>query len=221
MQKGFSVLQILLIAVVIGVIGFAGWYVYDSQKKADSSFNQTNNQQVTNPISKPSEAEKTKYIEAKDYTKAACLKPPLEKDMLQCSLTELGVEFNYPVAWNIEGVVKVAKTTEYETGWGIAGGAYKFDSKSKQWTDLNTKKQVTEVNKNTSNAEFTVYDFGGGDAGCNFGRLIFEAKESLVIVNVPIACEDGIVSQDTSTTKYTLSQKEKDIKVFINSIKSF
>lgn len=38
-QQGFSILEGLLILVIIGILGFTGWYVYHSQKNADSSYN--------------------------------------------------------------------------------------------------------------------------------------------------------------------------------------
>jgi hypothetical protein len=37
-QKGFSAIEGILILVIIGVVGFVGWYVRDSSKKSSSSY---------------------------------------------------------------------------------------------------------------------------------------------------------------------------------------
>lgn len=38
-QDGFSLIEILLILLALGIIGFVGWYVYQSQQGVDDSFN--------------------------------------------------------------------------------------------------------------------------------------------------------------------------------------
>ena len=34
---GFGVIEVILVAVILGILGFAGWYVYDSKNKSDKS----------------------------------------------------------------------------------------------------------------------------------------------------------------------------------------
>jgi cytoskeletal protein RodZ len=37
-QQGFSIVEGLLILVIVGILGFTGWYVYHSQKNASNSY---------------------------------------------------------------------------------------------------------------------------------------------------------------------------------------
>lgn len=38
-ERGFGHLEILLLVVVAGIIGFVGWYVYHSKQKSDTALN--------------------------------------------------------------------------------------------------------------------------------------------------------------------------------------
>ncbi len=38
-QEGFSLPETLLIAVIVGVLGFVGWYVWNAKTKTNNSFN--------------------------------------------------------------------------------------------------------------------------------------------------------------------------------------
>ena len=44
-QKGFSTVEAIIIIVVVGLVGFLGWWVYKSQSKSESEQSQTSNQQ--------------------------------------------------------------------------------------------------------------------------------------------------------------------------------
>lgn len=37
-QKGFSTLEVILILVIVGLVGFVGWYVYDSSQKTNDTY---------------------------------------------------------------------------------------------------------------------------------------------------------------------------------------
>lgn len=65
MQKGFSLLQALLLAVVLGIIGFTGWYVYDSQQKTNQNLSGADAQGTKSSFSVPSDWQK---IINKNYT---------------------------------------------------------------------------------------------------------------------------------------------------------
>lgn len=70
-QKGFSVVEALLILVAIGLIGFVGWYVWNASKSNSTSDSQTNNTQQTT---------KSKYtvknVDVKIFTKNDLAKIP-------------------------------------------------------------------------------------------------------------------------------------------------
>jgi len=46
-HSGFGVLEALLILVLIGVLGFTGWFVYRAQKTADKSYNSQSSAQLS------------------------------------------------------------------------------------------------------------------------------------------------------------------------------
>src|ERR1700739_3420446 len=56
-QNGFSALEGLLVLVIVGLIGFTGWYVYHSGHKADSLLSATSANTKTQlnctPVSSP------------------------------------------------------------------------------------------------------------------------------------------------------------------------
>lgn len=84
-QKGFSVVEILIVIVVVGLLGAVSWLVYDRQNnKTDSSSNQTTqqNQVATEPEAKK---ETDPYIGWKQYCD--------DKSSL-C--------FKYPTDWKVE-----------------------------------------------------------------------------------------------------------------------
>lgn len=49
-QKGFSAAEALIILVIVGVIGGAGWYVWQSKNKSDSASTTNNTTQSTTPL---------------------------------------------------------------------------------------------------------------------------------------------------------------------------
>jgi hypothetical protein len=45
-QKGFGAVELVLILVALGLVGFAGWYVYSSKQNADSSYDKAANSSI-------------------------------------------------------------------------------------------------------------------------------------------------------------------------------
>lgn len=82
-QKGFSVVEILIVIVVVGLLGAAGWLVYDRQK---SKTDTTQTTQQTS-VAKESEAKK----EADPYANWKS----------QCD-DKAGLCFKYPSDWKVE-----------------------------------------------------------------------------------------------------------------------
>jgi hypothetical protein len=46
-QKGFAVLHIVLILIVVAIVGFAGWYVYKANKDTNSTLNNLDNSEIS------------------------------------------------------------------------------------------------------------------------------------------------------------------------------
>ena len=51
-QKGFTAVEGLLIFVVVGIVGFAGWYVYDSGQKTNDIYDKSTNVDTPTKASK-------------------------------------------------------------------------------------------------------------------------------------------------------------------------
>lgn len=65
-QKGFSVVEGLLMLVIAGVIGFVGWYVLSAKHQTDSLTG--NSTQTQTPLKKPSNAASLyKILDTEDY----------------------------------------------------------------------------------------------------------------------------------------------------------
>lgn len=83
-QKGFSVIEALLILVAIGILGFTGWFVYHTRQTADKDLSSNNS---TDPT----------------YKKA--LADPY-KDWKSASLKYEKMSFKYPSTWQITNTSK-------------------------------------------------------------------------------------------------------------------
>jgi len=71
-QSGFAVLETILILVVIGIIGFTGWYVWHSRQATDKTFNQTGNSEVvkgalSDTTQKNNQSSQQKYLVIKEW----------------------------------------------------------------------------------------------------------------------------------------------------------
>lgn len=65
-QKGFSVVEILVVILLVGLIGTVGWFVYDRQQHKSSNTSQT--QEITQQTEAPSEPEKAKEFSATSFS---------------------------------------------------------------------------------------------------------------------------------------------------------
>jgi predicted negative regulator of RcsB-dependent stress response len=59
-EQGFSIVEALLILVIVGILGFVGWFVWHSQKATDKAYSSAANDstQKTFPIKTYAECEK-------------------------------------------------------------------------------------------------------------------------------------------------------------------
>lgn len=84
-QKGFSIAEALLILVVIGILGFTGWFVYHAKQTSDKNYSAAS--QTVPTYKKKTDAISTanKYVGWKSYS----------------SSNGLGLSFKYPASWTI------------------------------------------------------------------------------------------------------------------------
>lgn len=105
-SRGFSVVEVLVIVVIIGLISAVGWLVYDRQASKESEL-QTKTKTPTKPVLPPQK--KDEATNTQKYTNE-----------------QLKISFSYPKKWGAAGVEKTN---------GETGAAYKLsfanDSKAK------------------------------------------------------------------------------------------
>jgi len=81
-EKGFAALEAVLVVIILGILGFTGWFVLNAKQNADKSL--SSNTSAT-PVIKPGKANDDAYAGWKTYT--------LKNEKLT---------FKYPSNWNIQ-----------------------------------------------------------------------------------------------------------------------
>lgn len=95
-QKGFSVVEILIVVVIVGLVGTVGWLVYDRQK------NKNNDQQATTNSSE----------QKKEVSKEEPQAETLPAGYVNYENKELGIKFNHPKSWGEVSVSQRARNRE-------------------------------------------------------------------------------------------------------------
>lgn len=83
-QKGFGAVEALIIVVIVGLVGFGGWYVWNARAETDT---QTVSQKQADGADKKNDIEKTPYSKPANYT--------------SYSNTDLNFSLAYPTAWGV------------------------------------------------------------------------------------------------------------------------
>ncbi len=127
-SKGFSPLHILLLIVIVGMIGGVGYYVYNSQKKTNTSLDNAAKSQSDPQKSENKEEEKIKLPEGfKEY------------------VSKEGFSFAYPETWGVESVSNnnvistVLKSPDYQAQQGGYGGTLAGSVISLSTYDINSQ----------------------------------------------------------------------------------
>lgn len=150
-QKGFSVVEILIVVVVVGLLGTAGWLVYDRQ---------TNNKQDTRTTKSQAEEKATEKV-AETKPNSNC-----ETSYKSYSSDKIGISFCYPDTWNaaimdtasnhIVGTVTLTSPDYKEIKGGFGGSntgskvyvaVYKIDQLGATYTSVKSILDVAEQSK--------------------------------------------------------------------------
>lgn len=233
-NDGFSAVELLLVVVLIGIISFAGWYVYQANKDTDKSLAEAG---------KASSAAKAKPVSLKEYRN-----------------TEYGFSFQYPSTWkltedlqdlgrgNNEGTISVTSPygTEVLFGLDLGGrGGDCWDDEANARTArtcyttniLSVEKLPTSTNAkpiyfyHASNTEptrdggKTTYEIGlgGGDnaytkTGSTLGAGFFGSVENgkTGSINVNVSSKDDKVN---SSDAFFNSKEVKEATPILKSFK--
>ncbi len=199
-QRGFSVVEILVIVVVVGLLGAVGWLVYDRQKsKTDSSTNSTNQQ---NQVAKEPETKKEvdPYAGWKQYCddKAGlCFKYPANWKLQESSGTYVGIispdakaRVNYLPNYVRDGgirdvtPVKLVNSSNL-TGYSIAGTYSVYLDKPNVVYDIvkgTVEKNGYKIGQSTKSLDSPRFDYGGVTYKF-FGTPVKDANSSADFAN--------------------------------------
>ena len=194
-QKGFSTVELLLSLIVVVLIAGVGWYVYQSTKKTEDSL--SNAESSSNSTTQKSEK----------------VTPEIPADWKTYENKELGIKYAYPKLWENASKPDIVDAGSYTKMLVLTPFTVKYEVSSKSWeysepVDGNT---TYEPEKLSSDSSKEVYFIGGADADCVNGDIIIIAKSKAVSFSVPVACENT----EKQTLKYSIAQKDEDIKKFI------
>lgn len=116
-QRGFSIIELLLIIIIIGVIGFVGWFVYNSKKTTDSSYNNAANTQVAKPVESKSKAttQSAGYLDIKEWGVRVNVTKADNLTNVSYKMANDTVVFNS----DQQKAIKSCKDLNPETVWGL------------------------------------------------------------------------------------------------------
>jgi len=134
-SMGFSAVEVLLILVVIGILGFTGWFVYHSQKVANKDYSSESSVQTsTNQKSTTPSASNAK-------TKAMAT-------WSDFSNTAIGLKFRYPSDWG-QAKFETMNSAPSDT----SGAFYKvsFDKRTHTYITVTPKAAVKDFSTTFAN----------------------------------------------------------------------
>lgn len=214
-QKGFTVIEGLLLALIVGAVGFVGWYVYKSRDTASQSQTSPTVQQTKKEPDcttlKTDDIVKTKYF---------CFITP--NKFWQKEYAEREV------------IAKLAPSDQFSFTRPNRGDAF-FDASKQQWFHYDYEDQTNKVyidakDEGDLRAIHEVngtkfYEFSGNGAFyCGYRILLFENEEMMTQMYLPNSC-DAEASSDSDApepnTDYLTEDLDEDIQSVLNSFRFF
>ena len=119
---GFSAVEALLILVIVGILGFTGWFVYHSQKTANKDYNSQSSTSQTSTTKKS------------DTSTASSVKTKAMATWATFSDATVGLTFKYPSGW---GQAKLQ--TMNATPSNASGTFYKVSFDKSMYLTVNPK----------------------------------------------------------------------------------
>lgn len=182
-QKGFGVVEILIIIVVVGLLGAVGWLVYDRQK-SNTADSQTATQESE-------QQEETPKQEAKLNVPEGWVK---YKDIPS------SVSFYYPADWD-KSKIHLHKTSVPETVKGTNHGPYSakyvFKKAENKWYAVDSEgnqvapySEYTTVTTIPANSYPVVYGYTGEGGGVSY-HTVFTNGTSSYMIELPLIGEEN------------------------------
>jgi prepilin-type N-terminal cleavage/methylation domain-containing protein len=199
-QRGFGAVEILVALVVIGILGFVGWYV----------LNRNNMPGVTEITNARDDSTGQKIVRKEDTSSS--LKIGWK------TVSKNGLTISYPKAWDLTDEdyqrLQVGGKVDGDiiyVGFGapygyqyLRGNSWEYvDAEGKKVNDTKPKAAPTGV----TGADSTIL-VSGGDGGCGGSKVGFSYKNDLYTVSLPWECDKattgtagisgGVIAQDLS-----------------------
>jgi Tfp pilus assembly protein PilE len=177
-QKSFGIAEILIVVVVVGLLGVAGWLVYDRQKS------KTDNNKANTPVSRHQEKQETpKETEHNENTPDGWKKYDSNSQF----------SFVYPKEWG--AVVKVSEYPVSEVFEIRYVGEVKLNEKLDGWIYANAENGTTvgakaDVTQEETNNSLKIWRFGFGDAGYSSLIPTFVAKGKIYQITTGNSCPE-------------------------------
>lgn len=181
-EQGFSHLAILLIVLVLGVVGYAGWRVYQSSQEEDSS------QQAAAPAAAEPEAEGA----------GGCVAP---EGYVTYTNEEIGFCFAYPEGWGEVALHDGVVDPDYEPA-GSYRGSFSLNQDA-SFGVIPTTWTYSGPGRGGPNSAtgFTVYEQFVSDASTPDKIIINNDEKQLVATNTIFNFEGVIISAERKFTE--------------------
>lgn len=211
-----TVLISLLVLLLIAGLSAAIWFW--QQQKIDELTKKVSELTAT-VLKLESEDNKTKDAN----TEKACIAKEGQKVYKN---NDLGFCFVYPNDW--EDVPKISDVNAYIEEQKYRTTTLKYDPESKSWvvakkvvdesTTYNAGDPVYDVTIARKDQDFTVYNFGFGDAGCGNNKYVFVIKDKVVSIESPVGCSEESGITETGKTNEELEEESEQVLYSIQNI---
>lgn len=207
-QKGFSVIEGLIVIVVVGLFGAVGWLVYDRQN------NKTDSKSTTLQVSQ-------QEVEKKEETPVQPAKINAPEGWVQFQDSNSGVSFYFPADWE-KSKIHVYKTPVSETVEGTNFGSYSakyiFKKAENKWYAIDSEgNQVVPYSGYTTVTSFPASNYPAiygytGEGGSTSYYAVFTNGTSAYMIELPVIAEEtdpnGLIEQ-----KQAIADLVKTIKI--------
>lgn len=192
-QKGFTVVEGLLFTLIVVIVAFGGYNVWQNNKNKNTDSNT------------PAQTESTETTgSANSETKVTAPEPDNAPEGWQTYKGD-GFSFIYPKTWNtLEDLgddwqpARIADAEGFEVGGGL-GFKLTYNSKDSSWIIKGLSRfpddyQVGDeydLENRVSDSGVTVYDYTSGDGPFSSTELLFVAGDKMVTIGLPSVCRDS------------------------------